>query len=457
VPPQLAVVIYVGVIAYFFRRDLKTTPEGASSLWLPSFFLLIAASRPLSFWINPSSFSISGAITGENSLLDTIFAAYFLIGGYFGVAGHKNKSSAQVSGALYAFLGYAAISLVWSQGGFHAVKQYAKLLGMVMMALMIAMEPDPLLALTRVTRRLAYVLVPVSFLYIKYFRNLGVGVDNWSGAQMYFGATESKNMLGQLCFITAFILIANLMIAWENHSIETPQQRSDMKHDLFLAFLSVYLLFRYSHSATSELVLMFVVALFFCLKFPVVRENIGTWLVSGGILVAFAQFGFELSASIAESFGRDPTLTNRTLIWKELLGLRSNSIIGTGYDGFWIPERMLIIGRMFKVNEAHNGYLEIFLNLGLIGVVLLIILLMSMYSKSRLSLARGSGFGQVTLALASSFMVYNLTEAGWKGQSLVMFLSLFMAVQPITGKEQKELSPNNAERYQFGYPALRPQ
>ena len=80
-------------------------------------------------------------------------------------------------------------------------------------------------------------------------------------------------------------------------------------------------------------------------------------------------FGFGLSGEFARQVGRNPTLSDRTLIWSTVLSLHTNPIVGTGYESFWLGPRLLRIWPVVgQINEAHNGYLDIYLNLGVIGV-----------------------------------------------------------------------------------------
>src|SRR5260370_480078 len=43
---------------------------------------------------------------------------------------------------------------------------------------------------------------------------------------------------------------------------------------------------------------------------------------------------------IVESLGRDPTITGRTAIWKAVLSVSGNSLVGTGFESFWMGERL---------------------------------------------------------------------------------------------------------------------
>ena len=91
-------------------------------------------------------------------------------------------------------------------------------------------------------------------------------------------------------------------------------------------------------------------------------------------------FGFDINGDLAGAVGRDPTLTGRSDIWRAVLSTHTNPIIGTGYESFWLGSRLEYVWRLAgQVNEAHNGYLEIYLTLGLVGVFLLLSFMIASY------------------------------------------------------------------------------
>src|SRR5439155_9069149 len=98
------------------------------------------------------------------------------------------------------------------------------------------------------------------------------------------------------------------------------------------------------------------------------------------LVLAFG-FGIDINAELAQSVGRDPTLTGRTNIWNAVLSTHTNPILGTGYESFWLGRRLNEVWRQAGagINEAHNGYLEVYLNLGLIGLFLLVVFLVASY------------------------------------------------------------------------------
>ena len=76
-------------------------------------------------------------------------------------------------------------------------------------------------------------------------------------------------------------------------------------------------------------------------------------------------------------FGRDLTLTGRTDIWSALLpSIGKHPLLGYGFYSFWLglkgESANLIIRLHWVFGYAHNGFLEIVLQLGLIGLALVL-------------------------------------------------------------------------------------
>ena len=79
--------------------------------------------------------------------------------------------------------------------------------------------------------------------------------------------------------------------------------------------------------------------------------------------------------AVAEASGKDVTLTGRTVFWPILIYMISRRpLLGYGVAGFWNgkdgPSSYVIEKAMWEVPEAHNGFLELGLSLGGIGLAL---------------------------------------------------------------------------------------
>jgi O-antigen ligase len=77
-------------------------------------------------------------------------------------------------------------------------------------------------------------------------------------------------------------------------------------------------------------------------------------------------------------FGRDVTLSGRTVIWAQVAHfIARRPLAGYGYDAFWRgmvgPSLQIDAAVHFVVEHAHNGFLEILLELGVAGLALFLL------------------------------------------------------------------------------------
>src|SRR5439155_15310069 len=74
---------------------------------------------------------------------------------------------------LTIFFIYCFLAIFWSDFPFIAFKRWLKIIGHPVMVLILFTEPAPEEAFTTLMKRSAYVLVPFSILFIKYYPDLG--------------------------------------------------------------------------------------------------------------------------------------------------------------------------------------------------------------------------------------------------------------------------------------------
>jgi O-antigen ligase len=177
------------------------------------------------------------------------------------------------------------------------------------------------------------------------------------------------------------------------------------------------------------------------------------------VLVATAEVAFGISGRLSEAMGRGSTLSGRTMLWASLLKLNTNPIFGTGFNSFWLGDRPEQVktegGFSYVVNEAHNGYLEIYLTLGLIGFFLLIGLFVATFWKIRHSLFRNFEWGRYRLGFLAAVVLFNWTERGVGTYSPTWFIFFIIAMDyPRTHLPTAEPSVRVAraeERREFAY------
>jgi O-antigen ligase len=95
-----------------------------------------------------------------------------------------------------------------------------------------------------------------------------------------------------------------------------------------------------------------------------------------------------------------------------------NPIVGAGFESFWNGYGKFVTKGLSKyergLNSAHDGYIEVYLNLGWIGVALIGMLLVSGYFRAQASFRRNPRVGSLMLGLIASTAIYSITEAGFR-------------------------------------------
>jgi exopolysaccharide production protein ExoQ len=431
-PPTLALFLTLAFIVFLFRRDIREKPNVSGALWLPLVWLVLICSRSFSGWLNIFGLPVSGpASQDEGSPLDACFYLALVIAGFCVLTKRQLHLSEIVlnNGWIIAFFLYCFISIAWSDFPFIAFKRWIKIFGHPIMALIVLTEPNPEEALTRLMKRCAYVVVPVSILWLRYYPQLGRYFSPW-GPAFNRGIAIDKNMLGADCLVLGFFFFWHLLQTWQTE--RNTQRRNELR--LIVGFsLGILWLLRVAHSATPSISLFVAVLMVMFVGIRSINKNfIGTYMVAALVLLATAQVAFGISGSVGEALGRGSHMSGRTELWTCLLGLHTNPILGTGFDSFWTGERpqqvRLKLNSPITVNEAHNGYLETYLNLGLIGIFFLIGLLVATFWKIRHSLFRNFEWGRYRLGFLTAVVLYNWTERGFGSASPTWFVFYIIAI-----------------------------
>jgi hypothetical protein len=431
----LAILFCFLCIAYLLWADRKQAEGVSGAVWIPLMWTFFAGSRFASQWLNlgsPEHMSADAYDEG-NPLNRDVFLA-LIVAGVLVLRRRKLDWSELLTGNswLLLFFLFAATSALWADDTALSLKRWVKGVGDVVMALVILTEKRPYLALGVVLRRLAYVLFPISVLFIKYYPELGRQYH--FGVQMFTGVAMQKNGLGQLC------LLVGVYFAWEllYRRLKPVSSEGRVPAPVSLIVLPMLLWLLYtSQSATSLAALCGAVSFLALVRLPFFARTplriVGVGL-SAAVAVGLLEYTFGIKEWLIRLLGREPNLTERVPMWDLLLGMAPNAWVGAGYETFWSGDRLREIWARLGQTEtgfiqAHNGYIDAYLNVGFIGVSLLMLAILSGLVKAQRQLEHQYAYAVLRIALILIAVAYNYTEAAFKPVNNVLVLLLIAILE----------------------------
>jgi len=84
----------------------------------------------------------------------------------------------------------------------------------------------------------------------------------------------------------------------------------------------------------------------------------------------------------------------------------SSPFIGHGVGGFWTTDMVALTS-----TSAHNGYLDMLLDYGFLGLGLVLLFVLSCARKAAMSLASDLDWGIFFICFILMFLVHNITES----------------------------------------------
>jgi exopolysaccharide production protein ExoQ len=439
--PRLALALTLLLIGYLLRRDSREEPRVSRAVWIPIIWLMINGSRQVSQWLG-SGPTLSTQALEEGSPIDQAVYGALICAGVCVLASRRVRVGEIVRNNLpvVLFLLYEGLSVLWSDVPLVTLRRWGKGLGDPVMVLVLWSDPFPVRAITAAIKRCAYVLVPLSVLFCKYYENLGRTFDLW-GKFSYTGVTLDKNMFGYLLFAFGLFFVAAFMSRLDAYRSERERVRSDQIINILFLVMIGWLL-PIANSKTATLALAAGTAVIVALRFATVRKHLWSYALAAILLVTVSDALLSVKSTVLEASGRDATFTGRTGLWETLLQEPINPLIGVGYASFWLGERQERFWAMYPNSppiEAHNGYLEVYVNLGLIGVCLIAGVLWRglRTMRSRVAASRSHSmsetqndriFGKFGMAYGVAYLLYNVTEATFQGLNFLFVIFLILAL-----------------------------
>lgn len=419
-----ATFVCVVLVAVLFYTDREKPARTSKALWLPVIWLVINGSRSVSQWItgptNLDTSHYSDGTPGDAVIFALLIGAGVLV---LNLRSSKVRRFLHANLPLVLFFTYCLVSIAWSDFPLVAVKRIVKAVGDVVMVLVVLTDPYPVEAMKRLFARMSFLLLPFSVLLIVAYPSLGTYFDTQSNTMYYNGVTTQKNALGETCMVCGLGLLWLLLDALESREI--PRRKLRIAVYGLMLLTAVGLIVRADSMTSLSTLALGGAVLIVCAQRWVSASRSMVHLVVWGAVAAAASAIF-LDSAVLHSLGRNATLTGRTDIWRAVLALHTNPLIGTGYESFWLGDRLQFVWDATDkgILQAHNGYLEIYINLGWIGVILLGGLIVTGYKHAVAAYFRDPRAGRLGLALFAAALMYSLSEAGFRMMTLIWFAFL---------------------------------
>jgi O-antigen ligase len=281
------------------------------------------------------------------------------------------------SKTIWIFMAWACASVLWSLDPDLAVRRLILFFAPVLVALYVAARFDPSTAIKLAGWAYFWVIVASAIVAVALPR-IGIMHDSaaalkWAdladGARLegdWSGILGHKNVLG-------FATLANTQIfAWRWY-VEKDKRWLHTAILLFGIFVG-----HKTHSATTALLIGLTLGTYFLVHVTRKAARVRALIFAGAVVAAVTATA--LAVSMPEQFtalvGKDATLTGRVPIWIVVVNhiIPNSPIFGYGFNTYFIvtnPDYLRLVDIIgWPAPHAHNGYLNLAIELGIPGALL---------------------------------------------------------------------------------------
>jgi exopolysaccharide production protein ExoQ len=180
------------------------------------------------------------------------------------------------------------------------------------------------------------------------------------------GIVGNANLLGMVALLCLILFAAR--------AVQHPATRSGSIAGVVLAVVVIALT-----RSSTVLAALGVVAVLLLVVLLARRaqgwRRILVYLVSAAVLTGLVVVVLVFRTELLETLGKSPDLTYRLVIWDTVLGLANERpVAGWGWVGYWPPWQAPFDGLLqfdgVTYYQAHNAWIDVFLQLGGIGLML---------------------------------------------------------------------------------------
>jgi O-antigen ligase len=424
-PSSVALALGVALVVFLLHLERRRNRDASPATWIPTLWLLLCGSKPLGRWLDIRA---AAPTQEEGSAVDRLVLSALIALALWVLARRRLHWSTvlRANAALVLLFLYLGMSVGWSDFPAVSLKRWIRLCGAIPMALVVLTERAPFQALESVLRRSAYVLIPLSLVMVKYFTVLGVQFSHHEGVLMWVGVASQKNGLGVICSLSAFLVVWSCVRDWMAGTFFA--NRSFALADGVVLMIALFLLRGYNgvYPATAiGFLLAGVATLLFVSRLEQSLKAVATLIALTVTAVLLSLTFFDSMVQLVTAlFQRDVTFTGRTDIWDLVLAVAARSpFVGVGFGGYWYLQDEEISSRVL-VHESHSGYLDVYLEVGMIGVALLAVYLAAFFRRALKVVDEMREWGWFGICLLVMALIHNFTESNFLRTSSFFWNSL---------------------------------
>jgi len=358
-----------------------------------------------------------GALSSDPSQTDPVSQVVFLLlygsAAYLVVVWRKRFVRVVASDyLLWLLVGLVLLSVLWSVAPEVTLRRSVALLGTTLLGVYVAMR----FSIREQLQLLAWALGLGALLSLLFVLALpAYGVMPGSGdveAEGWRGVYSHKNAFGRSMALSAWVFLLLALsggryrwVSWGGFGFSLALLVGANSKTGLILFLTLFLL----------------IPLYRVTRWPytmAVPFLIAAVLIAGGA----ALWGVAHEGTVLGLLNRDVTLTGRTELWPAIIDMiEKRPWLGYGYSAFWQgwhdPSAYVLLVAQFDPGSAHSGYLELLLDLGLLGVVVFTLGFVRTVVRAadwaRFAKAREGLWteGLWPLGYLAYMLLYNLTES----------------------------------------------
>ncbi|WP_123508312.1 O-antigen ligase family protein [Pseudomonas frederiksbergensis] len=231
-----------------------------------------------------------------------------------------------------------------------------------------------------------------------------------------------------------------------------PMMRQRNRWALFCAFFSMIAILLAQSATGVVLIIAGTISYGYFLTLIRLRINRSQLMFLGCTLIYLlvCLFLYSNFALLLEMAGRDPSLTDRTLIWELLEPFIDRAFLkGYGFGAFWSsPDADAFITRWGYIGNAHSGYMETLLNGGIIQLAALVLLLGEALLKQYRAVTanQSASFRASALVIIGLFAVTNYVAyviPNYRSAEFLVFCTLALSFRRHHAKRPEPTAAGN--------------